>query len=96
MTSLKKLIVKYLREAIERVESDSCEFSDAEAMDLLKLIAHEPLSKEQACDFLNLSRSRFDGLIAEGKLPKGRKRKGWKELCWYRDELEMYRMKGKG
>jgi len=23
----------------------------------------------------------------EGKIPKGRKRRGWKELRWYKDEL---------
>jgi hypothetical protein len=26
-------------------------------------------------------------LVADGKLPKGRKRKGYKELVWFKDEL---------
>ena len=57
-------------------------------MDIMGIIAHESLSKEQACRHLNVSRSRFDDLIREKKLPKGRKVSGFKELRWYRDELE--------
>jgi len=45
------------------------------------------LSKDEACSYLNLSRSRFDDLVREGKIPKGKKRQGFKELIWYKDEL---------
>ena len=88
MFDFKKLVVKYLEEAIQRIESDDCELSDAEAMDIVKVIAHRPMSKEQACSYLNLSRSRFDDLVRERKIPRGRKRMGFKELCWYQDELD--------
>ena len=91
MMDFKKLVVKYLKNTIDKIESDSCELTEAEAMNILKVIAHEPLSKEQACNFLNLSRSRFDTLILENKLPVGRKVTGYKELRWYKDELEMYK-----
>lgn len=88
MFDFKKLVVKYLKEVIKRLEEDDCEMSDAEAMDVLKVIAHKPLSKEQACKYLNLSRSRFDDLVRERKIPRGKKRMGFKELYWYEDELE--------
>ncbi len=91
MIDFKKLVVKYLKNAIEKIETDSCELTESEAMSILKVIAHEPLSKEQACIFLNLSRSRFDDYIREGKLPKGRKVTGYKELRWWKDELEWYK-----
>lgn len=84
---LKGLVVKYLREAAEKISSGNCEITEAEAMDILRIISHEALSKEQTCSFLNLSRSRFDDLVRENKIPKGRKRRGYKELCWYKDEL---------
>lgn len=88
MLEFKKLVVRYLKNAIEKIEADSCELTEAEAMDILKVIAHEPLSKEQACNFLNLSRSRFDELVRQKKIPKGRKRAGFKELVFYKDELD--------
>ena len=88
MFNFKKLVVKYLKEAIQMIENDDCELSDTEAMDIVKVIAHRPMSKEQACNYLNLSRSRFDDLVRERKIPKGRKRVGFKELYWYQDELD--------
>lgn len=93
MLDFKKLVVKYLKEAIDRIESDDCELSDTEAMDIVKVIAHRPLSKEQSCNYLNLSRSRFDDLVRERKIPKGRKRTGFKELVWFQDELDFCKRK---
>jgi predicted DNA-binding transcriptional regulator AlpA len=62
-------------------------------MDILSVVAHEAMSKEQACNYLNLSRSRFDDLVREEKLPKGKKRVGFKELVYYKDELDMCKRK---
>lgn len=88
MFDFKKLVVKYLKEVAEKIENDDCELSDTEAMDIVKVIAHRPMSKEQACNYLNLSRSRFDDLVRERKIPRGKKRVGFKELYWYQDELD--------
>ena len=97
MFNFKKLVVNYLKDVIDRIESGTCELSESEAMDILKVIAHEAVSKEKACTYLNMSRSRFDALVKEGKLPKGRKETGFKELVYYKDELDMavYRMNRK-
>lgn len=87
--SIRKLVVKYLREVADKIDAGTCELTESEAMEILKVISHEPLSKEQACSFLNLSRSRFDDLVREGRIPRGKKRRGYKELAWYKDELIM-------
>jgi predicted DNA-binding transcriptional regulator AlpA len=88
MLNIKRLVVRYLRDTADKIEAGNSELSESEAMDIMGIIAHESLSKEQACRHLNVSRSRFDDLIREKKLPKGRKVSGFKELRWYRDELE--------
>lgn len=49
-----------------------------------------PLSKAQACDYLNISRSTFDKLVKDGKLPKGQKKMGFKELSWTKEQLNQY------
>ena len=59
MFDFKKLVVKYLREVAEKIDSGTSEITETEAMDIMKVIAHETLSKEQACNYLNLSRSRY-------------------------------------
>ena len=91
--SLTKLVTKFLRETADKIETGNCELSDSEAMDIMSILSHQAMSKEDACLYLNLSRSRFDDLVREKKLPKGKKRRGFKELVWYRDELEMCKKK---
>ena len=86
----KKLVARYLREVADKIDSDNCEIGETEAMDILKIISHKPLSKEQACNYLNIKRSKFDTLVAAGILPKSRKRVGLKELSWWQDELDNY------
>lgn len=85
--SLHSILVKKLRELTDKLDKQECELSADEMQDILNVITHKALSKESACKFLNLSRSRFDDLVREGKIPKGRKRTGFKELVWYEDEL---------
>lgn len=85
--TLKKLLIKLLRETANKIESNNCELSDQEMTDIMGIMSHRVLSKEEACSYLNLSRSRFDDLVREGRIPKGKKRRGFKELIWFEDEL---------
>ena len=87
MTFLLKTVVKYLRNTANQIEKGECNLSEEQAMEIMSVIANEELSKAQACEFLNISRSRFGELIAEGKIPKGRKIKGYKELRWKKKDL---------
>jgi predicted DNA-binding transcriptional regulator AlpA len=91
MNYLRRMVVRYLRDVADSIDTGTSEITETEAMDIMKVVAHKSLSKEQACNFLNLQRSRFDELVRGHKLPKGRKVTGYKELRWYEDELEMYK-----
>lgn len=84
---LKRAVTKLLRETADKIDSGNCELNEEQAMDIMSVLGHEVLSKDEACSYLNLSRSRFDDLVREGKIPKGKKRRGFKELIWYKDEL---------
>ena len=88
---LKKQIVKALKETADKIEAGNCELSESEAMDIISVLSHQVMSKEDACIYMNMSRSKFDDLVREGKLPKGRKRRGFKELVFYKDELDMWK-----
>lgn len=90
MNIIKKTISKLLRKIADKIDSDTCELTEEQAMEIMSVIGHEVLSKDGACSYLNISRSKFDGLIREGKLPKGKKRRGFKELVFYKDELSGY------
>lgn len=84
---LRRAVTKLLRDTADKIDSGNCELNEEQAMDIMSVIGHEVLSKDEACSYLNLSRSRFDDLVREGKIPKGRKRRGFKELIFYKDEL---------
>lgn len=49
-----------------------------------------PMSKYQAYTYLNISRATFDNLVKEGKLPRGKKTAGFKELSWTKRDLNQY------
>lgn len=85
---LRKAVTKVLRETADKIDSGNSELSEEQAMDIMSVLTHEVLSKDSACSYLNLSRSRFDDLVREGVAPKGKKRRGFKELIWYKDELQ--------
>lgn len=88
MKALLKILVKELRLAADKLEKGTCVISMDAARDIITVLTHVPLSKEQACMFLNISRATFDNYVGLGKLPKGRKEVGKKELVWYQDELQ--------
>lgn len=89
MFDFKKLVSKYLRELADKIDTDTSEVSEEDAINVLSLIAHYPMSKAQAYEYLNMSRAKFDLLVDSNKMPKGRKRVGFKEKVWYKDELDV-------
>ena len=76
-----------------RMKAGNCVMEDEQALETMSLIAHIPVSKETASSALNMSTSKFDEIVRAGKLPKGRKNRGFKELRWYVDELVTNKLK---
>ena len=86
--SLVQMLTRLLRDTADKLDAGNSEISETEAMDIAEALCHHVMSKDTACRYLNMSRSRFDDLIRMKKLPKGRKRIGFKELVWFQDELD--------
>lgn len=81
-----------LQNIIDNINCDNSNMSDEQCDELLDVInkttnTQNKLSKYQACKFLNISRATFDNWVREGKLPKGRKEQGFKELFWLKEDL---------
>ena len=90
---LRNKIGDLIIEAGQKIKAGNSNITEDEAMDIFRVIMHVPLSKEEACQYLNLRRSRFDDLVKANQFPKGRKRRGFNELVWYEDELEACKRK---
>lgn len=90
-----QVIDDMIMEIHERIVSGRCltnKLQNLRAIDFLQLICHkdEAISKCEACQYVGVSRATFDRLVLAGKLPKGRKRKGWTELAWFSKDLDEY------
>lgn len=88
------VISQSLRQLADDIDDGKfeCDQEQIECMvtQLAEFNKDRPLSKAQACDYLKISRSTFDKLIRDGVLPKGRKRLGFKELSWTKEQLNQY------
>lgn len=91
--SIKKSFTKILRETADKIDADNTNINEEQAIQIMSIIAHEPISMEEASMELNVSRTKFNNMINEGKVPKGRKRIGFKEKVWYRDEIKNIKIK---
>ena len=88
-----KNLKPYLERIIDDIDAGNSNLDEEEAIKVAKFIKEvartdTPMSKYQAYTYLNISRAKFDGLVREGKIPKGRKIPGWKELVWYKRDLK--------
>lgn len=86
--SIREKLADSLIELAENIKANTSEIDEEQAIGIMKLVAHKPLSKEEAALHLNMSTKKFDLLVKEGYFPKGRKRVGWKEKAWYEDEID--------
>ena len=76
-----------MRQYADAIDAGNSHLNSEQATNILSCIAHIEMTKEDVCDYLNLGRSRFDDLVREGKLPRGKKVKYKNNLVWYKDEV---------
>lgn len=94
-------IKKQLSRIIEDIDCGNSNITETEAIEILKTLKEftykeKKLSKYTACQYLNISRATFDNYVKQGKLPKGKKESGFKELYWEKKELDEFIKKARG
>lgn len=88
-----KIIKELLLKIVDNIDSGNSSINEEEALEIIDTLKRlsdkeEELSKYQAYTYLNISRAKFDTLVSMGKLPKGKKKQGFKELRWTKKELD--------
>lgn len=91
LSSIRKILV----ELVGRIDSGECattEEQERQFLALCQLVADKSrrVSKYDACRYVGCSRAKFDRLVAEGRLPHGKKTPGWKELSWSLKDIDDY------
>lgn len=86
-------IKKLLLGIVSDIDAGNSNIDEDEALKLVEMLKgmrkDNPMSKYQAYTYLGISRATFDNLVREGKLPKGKKIPGLKELIWYKKDLKL-------
>jgi len=88
-------IKKYLLQIVDDIDCGNSEISEEDALEIVTALRKYtrkdvPMSKYQAYTYLNISRATFDNLVRSGELPRGKKTAGFKELVWYKKDLNKY------
>ena len=76
-----------MRQYADAIDAGNSHLSEEQAANILSCIAHIEMTKEEVCDYLRISRSRFDDFVREGRFPKGKKVPHKNTLIWYKDEI---------
>lgn len=92
---LMRIIKKLLTQIIDNIDAGNSNMTEEEAIKAIEMLKEytdkgEGMSKYSACQYLNVSRATFDNLVREGKLPKGKHVIGFKELRFYKKDLDKY------
>ena len=90
-----KILRKYLLNLVDDIDAGNTNINEDEALKLCGIVKEitrkdERMSKYKAYTYLNVSRATFDNYVAEGLLPKGIKEAGYKELSWYKKDLDKF------
>ena len=96
MNILLKVIKEELQKIIDNIDAGNSNISEEEGTKListLKTFTEKdiPMSKYQAFNYLHISRTTFDNIVREGKIPQGKKQQGFNELQWFKKDLDVYR-----
>lgn len=89
LQTIKRLLLRI----VEDIDAGNSNMSEEEMVETVKFLKKfnsrdKFISKYQAYTYLNISRAKFDNLVREGVLPKGKKIEGFKELQWSLKEIK--------
>ena len=88
-----QILRNLLQQIINDIDSGNTNISEKEQLDAIEFIQRlnaKELSKVESADYIGVSRATFDNYIRDGKLPRGKKRSGFKELSWNKQDLEKF------
>ena len=90
-----KIIRELLLKIIDNIDSGNSNIDDDDALSIIEMLKKYTdrdikMSKYMSCRYLNVSRATFDNYVREGKIQRGRHEIGFKELFYYKKDLDRF------
>ena len=93
------LIKTILQKFIDDIDADNSNLSYEQQCDIIRVLSNvnvgqdNEMNKTQAADYLGVSRATFDNYVHDGFIPKGKQVGKFKELRWYKSDLDLFLLK---
>ena len=94
-----QIIKTLLQKFIDDIDSDNSNLSYEQQCDILRVLSNvnigqeNEMNKTQAADYIGVSRATFDNYVRDGFIPKGTQIGNFKELRWYKSDLDIFLLK---
>lgn len=94
-----KIIREILQKFIDNIDADNTNLNYEQQCDIIRILSNVDLGQEnemnktQAADYLGVCRATFDNYVRDGFIPQGRQVGNFKELRWYKSDLDLFLMK---
>lgn len=94
-----KIIREILQKFIDDIDADNTNLNYEQQCDVIRILSNVDLGQEnemnktQAADYLGVCRATFDNYVRDGFIPQGRQVGNFKELRWYKSDLDLFLMK---
>ena len=91
-----KIIRNILQKFIDDIDANNTNLDYEQQCQIIRILSNvnigqeNEMNKTQAADYLGISRATFDNHVRDGFIPKGRQIPGFKELRWYKSDLDVY------
>lgn len=93
------LIKTILQKFIDDIDAGNSNLSYEQQCDIIRVLSNvnagqdNEMNKTQAADYLGVSRATFDNYVHDGFIPKGKQVGKFKELRWYKSDLDLFLLK---
>lgn len=87
-----QVIKEQLLRVVDDIDAGNTNMTEEEEIKVAKFLNRtlrkdRPINKYQAYTYLGISRAKFDNMVREGIIPRGKKVAGSRELRWYKKDL---------
>lgn len=94
-----QLIRTILQKFIDDIDADNTNLNYQQQCDIIRILSNvdigqdNEMNKMQAADYLGVSRATFDNYVRDGYIPRGKQIGHFKELRWYKSDLDLFLLK---